>query len=203
MLLKPKTLLTFLLSTAAIHAAPVTFDFDTPTAGLIGYELIGDSTGSVTAGGITLTATVFPSGTFNQTGSGFGINAAGSGDDSDEFDPGEGFTFSFDQAVIINSLTVSSFGGSSVGLLSYDGGAVIANITSTGTTTVTSSLIASGTTLRFESTSGVFSLDAITVTAIPEPASTAALVGAAFFAIAATRRRGLRTSSVRSPKTVS
>lgn len=197
MLKTTTTLLLLLSSVAATYAAPAIFDFDTQTAGLIGFELNGDASGSVATGGITLTATVFPSGAFNQTASGFGINAAGSGDDTDEFDPGEGFTFSFDQSVFINSLTVSSFGGSSIGVLSYDGGANIATISSTGTTVINSSVIASGTLLRFASTSGVFSLDAITVTAVPEPASAAALAGAAMLAFTATRRRGRSPSPTR------
>lgn len=82
-----------------------------------GIALDGQSTGSVTVDGIELSATVGHAGDeFNDTSSSFGINATGTGDDTDLIDDGSGvaeyFTFSFDQAVTINRFDLGGFTGS-------------------------------------------------------------------------------------------
>jgi hypothetical protein len=165
-----------------------TFDFRNTTSGA-GVDLDNLSTGSSTVGGLTLTMTLFPGGLFNQTGSAFGINAPGGSDASDELDSGEGFTFSFSQDVTITSISVSSFGSGNSGTLSFNGGSSIGSVTSTGLTVINSSVISSGTTLRFESSSGAFSLDSIAVSAIPEPSAYAFLAGMGGLVLAASRRR--------------
>lgn len=184
-----------LASSAFVKGAPSVFDFRNTTSG-IGVNLDGLTTGSATVGGITLTATLFPDGVFNQTGSAFGINAASGTDDTDEFDPGEGFTFSFSTHVILNSITVSSFGTTSSGLVSFNGGSAIASISSTGITSLSSTFVTAGTILRFASNSADislassdFSLDSLTVTSVPEPSAFALLGGLAAVGFVASRRR--------------
>ena len=154
----------------------VTVDF---ASGAAGTDLDNSLTGSTTSGGITLTATGFPDGVFNVTSSGFGLNAAaGSPEDTDEFDTGEGFTFYFDTSVELNSLKVSQFGDSQ-GLLAFEGGSTITSITGTGITSLNNTFVSSGTVLRFTSTGTTpFSLDNFIVTAVPEPATYAAILGA-------------------------
>ena len=106
MILKLKNfgLLTGFALILSAASAQVTFDFDSGNAGADLNDLLS---GATTSGGITLSATGFPDGSFNVTASGFGLNNAGS-DDTDEFDPGQGFTFTFDTGVELNSLKVSS-----------------------------------------------------------------------------------------------
>lgn len=178
----------------SVYAAPSVFDFRDTNAG-IGVNLDGQTTGSATVNGVTLHATLFPDGVFNQTGSAFGINAANGADDTDEFDPGEGFTFSFSTNVILNSVSLSNFGSTSRGLISFNGGAEIATLT-TQETSLGATFVSAGTVLRFESNSpdttlnsSDFSLDSLSVTAMPEPSSFALLGGVAALGLAAVRRR--------------
>lgn len=140
--------------------------------------------------------TGFHDGSFNQTGTGFGLNSSAStveGDDTDEFDENEGFTFSFDTTVLLQNVTVSSFGGSSAGAISFDGGSTIASITATGMTSLSDTQVLQGTVLRFTSTGSgstdQFSLDSLTVSAVPEPSTYATLGGLAILGFAATQRR--------------
>jgi len=177
--------------------ASTTFNFRDTLAGP-GVDLDGVASGSSTVGGVTLTMAVSPDGVFNQTGSAFGINAAAGTDDTDEFDAGEGFTFSFNHNVTLDSVSVSVFGSGDSGRISYDGGSVIGTISSTGTTVLNSSLITSGTVLRFESLSGTFSLDSLTVTAMPEPHTMAFLAGTG--ALGLTLLHRLRLRRVTTPK---
>jgi len=174
----PRSFLTVALGLffSATLLPQVTFDFD---SGAAGTDLDNSLTGSTTSGGITLTATGFPDGVFNVTSSGFGLNAAaGSPEDTDEFDTGEGFTFYFDTSVELNSLKVSQFGDSQ-GLLAFEGGSTITSITGTGITSLNNTFVSSGTVLRFTSTGTTpFSLDNFIVTAVPEPATYAAILGA-------------------------
>lgn len=176
------------------YAAPSVFDFRDITTG-IGVNLDGQTSGNATVNGVTLHATLFPDGAFNQTGSAFGINAVNGDDDTDEFDPGEGFTFSFSVDVTLNSISLSNFGSTSLGLISFNGGADIATLT-TQTTSLGGTFVSAGTLLRFESNSpdtalnsSDFSLDSISVTAMPEPSSFTLLGGLAALGLAATRRR--------------
>lgn len=190
-----------LTTSAFVKGAPSVFDFRNTTSG-IGVNLDGLTSGSATVSGVTLTATLFPDGVFNQTASAFGINAASGSDDTDEFDPGEGFTFSFSTDVILNSISVSSFGSTSSGLVSFNGGSTIASITATGTTSLAATFVSAGTVLRFISNSSDltlassdFSLDSITVTlaSVPEPSSGALLGGLAVVGFVASRRRRVTT----------
>ena len=178
-------------------ATATTFNFRDTLAGP-GFTLDGFATGTSTVGGVTMTLTLFPDGVFNQTGSAFGINAAAGTDDTDEFDAGEGFTFSFNHNVTLDSVSVSLFGAGDSARISYDGGSLIGTLSATGTTLINSSLITSGTVLRFESLSGTFSLDSITVTAMPEPHATTAIAGAGILGLTLLHR--LRLRSLKTPK---
>jgi len=197
-----------LLTAAAIScfaysaSAQTTFTFldDTTT---IGSGLDGSSTGSFTVSGIEITATA-NDGVFNGTGSGFGINQTAIGDDTDGIDfaipadaPGiiESFTLTFDQAVILNSFEVSSFGASDE-ITITDGASTVATITSTGLTSLGNYNLGSSSTLSVTTSAGTYangwSFDAITVTAVPEPSSFALLAGCFALASVMIRRRGIK-----------
>lgn len=182
---------------APLHSFGTVFNFRDTSAGP-GKEVDGLAAGTSTVGSVTVSLSLFPDGAFNQTMSGFGINAVTSADDTDEFDAGEGFTFSFDHNVTLDSVAVSLFGTGNSGRISYDGGSVIGTISATGTTVLNSSIITSGTVLRFESLIGAFSLDSFTVTAMPEPNAFALFGGAGALSIALLRR--VQPRSAKTPK---
>jgi len=101
----------WLFVVANTNAEIMVFDFE----GTAGTDLDGMASGttSVTSGGITLTltATASTNGTFNLTGTGFGINTAGSGDDTDAFDgqlATESLSFSVSSNVALSSLSLVS-----------------------------------------------------------------------------------------------
>lgn len=190
-------LLFLTLGLATTSFAATTFNFRDTQAGP-GLSVDGLASGSSTVGNVTVTMTLFPDGVFNQTGSAFGINAVSGTDDPDEFDTGEGFTFSFDHNVTLDSVSVSLFGSGDSGRLSFDGGSIIGTISATGTTVLNSSVITGGTILRFESLSGTFSLDSLTVTAMPEPDAFALFGGASALGLALLRR--LRPRPDQTPK---
>jgi hypothetical protein len=92
------------LSTLA-YSFPITFDM----RGSEGSVVDGYAFRSVTVDGLTATLTA-NSGVLNQTGSGFGINAQGVGDDTDAIDDGvidEFVTIRFDQLVTFDQLLLS------------------------------------------------------------------------------------------------
>lgn len=180
-----------------LESVATVFNFRDTSAGP-GVDLDGVASGSSTLGNVTLTMTLFPDGVFNQTTSGFGINAVTSADDTDEFDAGEGFTFSFDHNVTLDSVAVSLFGTGNSGRISYDGGSVIGTISATGTTVINSALIPGGTVLRFESLVGAFSLDSLTVTPMPEPDTVAVIAGTG--ALGLTLLHRLRSRCMKTPK---
>ncbi len=74
------------LSTLA-YSFPITFDLRVPE-----IEAIDEADAfDVTNGGLTVTLKAI-GGALNRTGSGFGINALGGNDDSDQIDDGSGVT---------------------------------------------------------------------------------------------------------------
>lgn len=189
-------LLSLVIGLVSTPLAATTFNFRDTLAGP-GQDLDGVASGSAIVENVTITLTLFPDGVFNQTASAFGLNAASGTDDTDEFDAGEGFTFSFNHNVTLDSVAVSSFGSGNSGRISYDGGSVIGTITGTGTTILNSSVITGGTVLRFESLVGAFSLDSLTVTALPEPNTFALFGGAGALGLALLHRfrsRRVKTS---------
>jgi len=167
----------------------------------IGMALDSQNSGSVTQGGVEMTATAGP-GPFNATGSFFGINQSAGGDDTDGFDfeesggPGvaEMITISFDADVFLESIRVSSFGSSDEVTVS-EGMNTIAVVSMTGMTSLGSYALSANTPFAIATTAGSYgngwSLDSLTistVTAVPEPTTFLPLL-AVLIGTALSRRR--------------
>ena len=167
--------------------SPVNFDFE----GNTGAFFDDLATGSFAVDGLTLTASA-SSGTFNLTGDGFGINATGSGDDTDAIDAGsisgaESMVFSFDVAGAFNFIDfdrITPSGGDTLDLI-FDGGpsfSLDANILDGADVFTFSESFTSGQNITLLWTGGNgFGLENINVTPIPEPSTYAMVLG--FFVI--------------------
>lgn len=166
-----------ILSTQA-HSFPITFNL----LGVEGSAIDGASTGSVSKDGLTSTLTA-NIGDMNQTTSGFGINAPGTGDDTDAIDGVlgiESITIMFDQSVTFDQLVLSSFTSTEVAELNIAG--ISTNIPGTNSSkdiydfsTGNTVPIGQSVILAFNSGNG-FSFDEFTVTpansvVTPEPAT--------------------------------
>ncbi|MHC4269751.1 MAG: PEP-CTERM sorting domain-containing protein [Planctomycetota bacterium] len=159
------------------YSFPITFDL----RGTEGLAVEGSSIGSVSIGGLTATLTA-SDGILNQTGSGFGLNASGSGDKTNQIDDGSGVgefvTIMFDQFVTFDQLVLSSFGTNDVANLtiaSYFPGILSDTNSSPDTynfSTDNNVPIGGSVILAFNAGNG-FSFDEFTVTlADPEPTVT-------------------------------
>lgn len=102
-----------------MNVSGVQFDLrDSSVEALDGSDSFSLSAGAITA---TLSAVVVGgTGVFNRTSTGFGINASGSGDDTDGIDGDNGvesvsITFDFD--ILLNSISASGFSSSDEGRL--------------------------------------------------------------------------------------
>ncbi len=177
------------LSCPLLGQTTFTFENNESAAGSYFHQ---KASGSVTSDGITLTASAFAEGegeVFWSNAADFGVNASGGEDTPDEFDTGEGMLFSFNQDVYLTGISVASFGnGSDSGTVSFDGGSTIASITATGLTSLGNTFVSNGTTLRFEALAGSFTLESISISAVPEPSTYASLAGVAMLGFAAYRR---------------
>ena len=169
-----KTLLLLAASLAiaiTAQAQTTTFTFGSNSGGGESQLALDDkASGSVTVNGLTFTAAA-NTGTFNSTSTaGFGINGSESGDSTTEFDLTDSMTFSFSQAVTLNTIDLNVFGTTDSGFLTYSGGTV--NITS-DPFSFTGISLAAGEVVTFGANAGSsFSLQSLTVTpnaAIPEP----------------------------------
>ena len=193
-----KTLMTALMVMAmASMASAGTFDLMTTTPYPEGTieSLDGAAEFSITdIDGITATLRAMdasdPNDELNQTGSHFGINASGSGDDTDQIDADSGetefVTIFFDQDVFFNSIEVSSIGTSDEGSLTIGSNSPIL-FSASGLVDAGSVLLLQGdSVLVSHETGNGFSFDAFTVTAIPEPATACLVAG---FGLLALRRR--------------
>ena len=166
------------------------FTFDLINKNGISWDGLSSGVYTNTGGGRTLEASLsaylngsYSSGSqLNSTVSEFGINAAGSGDDTALFDTNNGqeaLWVSFNRAVTIKSITVSSFTGGNVETGAYkvaEGGLV--NFTSSGTYTV-DAVLNQGLYFKIiavnEGGGNGWSLNSFTVEAVPEPATIAML----------------------------
>lgn len=213
-----KKTLTSLFSLVAIGSAAfaqTTFMFhdsnETVGSGLI----FDDEAGSIsdTVGGITLTAEAYLDGVsagteFNGAGTSFGINAAGTGDETQRFDNDNGIesmVFSFDTAGTFDLIdlryidnagaeAVLSFAGGNTYLLNYD------NIYTGGSYTVSQDAFlinesfSAGQLITLSISASAdpgqnFSLESFTVSAVPEPSAYAMLTGVAVLGLALCRRK--------------
>jgi hypothetical protein len=168
-----------------VEAFSITFDLREPE-----IETVDESVAMVvTMGGLTGTLTV-NDGVLNQTAGGFGINASGVGDTTDQIDNGSGVTefvtIVFDQIVTFDQLILSSFtsaentsltiaGGSPITLVGTGPSTDIYNFSTDNTIPVGQSVM-----LAYNTGNG-FSFDGFTVTlaestAVPEPATIALLI---------------------------
>lgn len=188
MKLKLLSLLSVLLVASSVEAQLV-FDF---TSG----NLDGGEPGStLTVSSLTLTVTsVNPDGKLNWTSSGgFGINSSIASDDTDGFDTGESFSFSFDQDVTLTSITVSSWNSNDNATLTVSGSGDFATVSSTGLTTFALNVTSGSTvTITANGTTAIgngFYLDSLSVSAIPEPSTYAAILGALALGVIYIRRR--------------
>ncbi|MFK8114542.1 MAG: PEP-CTERM sorting domain-containing protein [Rubripirellula sp.] len=164
--------------------AGVVFVFDNQES-VIGSGLDGQASGMFTVSGLEITVST-SSGLFNATSSGFGINQSESGDDTDGFDftqalglgIAENFTISFDQAVQLDRIDVSSFGTSDE-ITIFVGGTTVASVSDGATTNLGGFSVAANTDISINTTAGSYgngwSLDFIEATAVPEPSGFAAI----------------------------
>lgn len=211
--MKKLILLSIITFFAASTYGQITFSFHDGSATLTsGSDLdAGGSFGTSTVSGVTLTAEAFLGGVttgtvFNGAGGGFGINATGTGDETQRFDNDlgvESMVFSFDVGGTFDSIDFEFIEDSAEAVLSFDGGnsfdifAGSATETTGGTTdfhTITESFVAgqeitlsvSGSAAAGEN----FSLQAFTITsAIPEPATYAILFGSIALVFVVLKRR--------------
>jgi hypothetical protein len=158
--------------------------------------------------GITLTAEAFldgvSSGTqINGASSSFGVNATGSGDETQRLDNDlgvESIVFSFDIAGTLDSIDLRFIesSGTMEGELVFDGGNTyqLNSVTATGTSdiaTIGESFTAGQSiTLRIHSSAPAstnFALEGITITAVPEPSSFAIFAGLSALGFIGLRRR--------------
>ena len=105
-----RTVVALLAAFAMVPAQALTLDF----AGAVGSLLDGQASGFTFAVGDVVVVATHSGGQFNRTSSGFGINAVGSGDDTDGIDAGSGvvewLALTFDTDVALQILTVTGLG---------------------------------------------------------------------------------------------
>jgi len=171
-------------------------------AATIVYDLRDTSqTAAIEAGAYTVDSVLLsmdsPQGDLNQTSSGFGVNATGSGDNTHQIDNGAGvaevLNFSFDTSGTLTQIDMSSFGPSDTFDLKKNG-TLIQSLIDQGTSSPDVFMLnvdfSSTDTFSITYTGGNgASLDAITIanTAVPEPSSMVFL--AVFGSFALIRRR--------------
>jgi len=149
-------------------AAQTTFDLRTSDPYPEGTieDLDENASFTITKDGIAATLTA-NDGVLNQTGSGFGVNAAASGDDTDNLDDGSGViesvTVSFDADVLLDEIGLSALGASDSGTVVIAGGTP--QVLNMSTTTFSSgNLITAGQTFVVTySTGNGFSFDDFTI----------------------------------------
>lgn len=181
-----------LLALGAAQAEVVTFDFEDYGAEQAGNDLDDLAFGTTSTTGseliVTMTATAIVEGTtgaFNLTSSYFGINADGSGDDTDQFDAVNGvekMTFWFDKPGTLQTIEFAAITSTAndTGTLSFAVSGLNTNFHEGNMVSDTLTLnqdYGAGEEITFEYAAGNgFGLQQMTVDAIPEPASVGLLV---------------------------
>lgn len=162
-----------------IQAFSITFDM----RGLEGSVVDGLTSGSVTKDGLTAILKNTTDGVLNQTSGGFGINASGGGDTTDQIDNNSGVdefvTIEFDQLVTFNQLVLSSFTSSENARLTIAGGSPFTLVGTSPAKDIynfsTDNIVSIGQSVILAyGTGNGFSFDEFTVTlaestAVPEP----------------------------------
>lgn len=199
---------------AGSTSAQITFSFHDGGATVgSGVDLdVAGSSGFSTVGGVTLTAEAFlgssSTGTvFNGTGSDFGINSSGTGDDTDRFDNDLGterMVFSFNAGGTFDTINLAVLGGTAEAVLSFNGGGSFdlfegsATQTTGGSTdlhTITETFFAGQEiTLAVSGSAAAgtnFGLDAFTISTsgIPEPSTYALIFGGLALGFVVWRKR--------------
>lgn len=173
--------ITITVTEAPVLPDSVTFDFRND-ADL--YGALDDETGPITYTNNGLVATfTTTNGTMNRTGSGFGINTAGtSADDTVGFDTNEWIDITFAVPVALTNVETASWGGTDTAIISING--TSNGVITAGGNTPFELIIPSGQTLRIAATNGTvgngWSLESITVrtdtNAPPTPAISPVLI---------------------------
>lgn len=210
-------LFTFLLFAGAAHGQ-VTFVFHIDETGTANDELgpaglaFDGKAGSedYTQANITLTAEAYLDGVSASTllngsdGDGFGVNATGADKSTTRFDNKAGIesiVFTFNTAGTFDSLDLRYFTSDDGATLIFDGGSTY-NITSvtltSGNVFAVDEDFTSGQEITLQIASGLtgeqdFALESLTISAVPEPSSLAALLGLGALGFVATRRRGKKS----------
>ncbi|MCF7848147.1 MAG: hypothetical protein K9M45_04795, partial [Kiritimatiellales bacterium] len=177
-------ILGIVLVAGLVQGELITFEFG--SAGASGLDLDELHIGTTTISGVVMTATAgsVVGDEFNQTATSFGINAAGTGDDTDQIDGGsmvdEFMTFYFDKPGTLVSIDFGSLitGDSDTGNV-FSAAASLNldfhndNTDGSDVLTVGSNFLAGAAnsfTISYKSGNG-FALEGITIDAIPEPAT--------------------------------
>lgn len=201
-----------LITTCALSApAQVTFVFHTGSAlGPAGTALDDNAgAGTYTLSDITITMEAFTDGvsagsTLNGAGTGFGVNGSGADTQTQRIDNefgDESIVFFFDVGGTFDSIDLRYIesSGTEEGELAFDGGNTyqLNSVTATGSTDVAAigENFTAGQRITLRVHAGApastnFSLESLTISPVPEPATYATLAGVVMLGLAAFRRRG-------------
>ncbi len=187
-----RRLIALLILCAAFVASAEVFVLDFEDALGVGGYMDGLTSGVYTTAqnGVTLEVTFTSGGTagddeFNLTGTGFGINNSGGGDDTDALDDSEFITFSFNLDGTFQSIEFDRLGSGTddTGDLSFDGGSVFNFDGDSDNPLAINTLFSINQIITLEHTGDLspdsgtntrgFGLEKIIVNVVPEPATIA------------------------------
>jgi len=173
-----------------LHAATILYNLRDTS------QTVDIEAGAYTVDSVLLTMNS-PQGVLNQTGTGFGVNATGSGDNTHQIDNGAGvaevLNFSFDASGTLTQIDMSSYGSSDTFDLKKNG-VLILSMTDQGTSspdifTLNEAFVSTDTfSITFTGGNGA-SLDAFTITTVPVPEPSTAMFLVAFATLGLVRRR--------------
>lgn len=194
---------------APMSVAQTVFEFHTGTAlGTAGAGLDDtEGSGTFTLDGITLTAEAFldasSTGTaLNGASGSFGINAAGTGDETQRFDNslgGERMVFSFDVAGTFDSIDLRYIESATEAELVFESGTTyqLNSVSASGAADIAliGESFTAGQIITLQMASGAaadtnFALERFTISAVPEPSAFTTVLGLGAIGLAISRRRG-------------